>query len=340
MMHAIIEPSVLIWDKDELIEGLENDDIKNKYSNLSSDIISLIAILQKDWKDYLNHKIYLRPELVILLNDQIPFSDIHDIYGEMFDLQSKVLTFLANSSFEDYAYNNSQVEMVPDFLLNYYSSEIKEELGSLYNFVLGNLEHVAIFGSKNSSYFSSQNTTNFPEMISYNMTSKTGNIKYYDNIQKLDSYFNFQYNNKNYQGILKIGQIMVSETRCIEKYFDRLKRKFKESPKHKPPHGWGTHLFISEDNADILLQDAIWDIEHPESQFLYALDDIFGKKIIHAFPEENNVADNSYHGYPVCDRDTYIYLQEKYREANPSYPSHSTWQNADIPNYIRRELLS
>jgi hypothetical protein len=339
MMHAIIEPSVLIWDKDELIEGLENDDIKNKYSNLSSDIISLIAILQKDWKDYLNHKIYLRPELVILLNDQIPFSDIHDIYGEMFDLQSKVLTFLANSSFEDYTFNNSHIEMIPNFHLNYYSSEIKDELDSLYNFALNKLDQVAIFGSNNSSFFYSQNTTNFPEIISYITTNKTDSIKYYDTISKLDSYFDVQYNNKNYQGILRTGQIMVSGIECIEKYFNRLKRKFNESPKHKPPHGWGTHLFISKDEADELLQNAIWNIEHPDSRFLYGILNLFGKNIIHAFPEENIVAENSYHGYPICDKDTYTYLQEKYREANPSYPIRSTWQNADIPNYVRRELL-
>jgi hypothetical protein len=334
MMHAIIEPSVLIWNENEFYE--ETESIQVKYDLLTNELISLIRTIEENSSEYIAHKILFRSEFIDMLFSQIPFKDLSEIVGySTKDLQEVVFNFLVTiqNDYEIY-YNEDNTEIASAFLQPYYSEGIKNEVTYMINHIK-NVEDITIIGLKESSFYTYYINNKLQKEIPLTTEDNSARVKIFDSESELNSYFDMQYNFKNYQGVLKTGKILVLGTECIEKYFNRLKRKFNESPKHKPPTGWGTHIFISDKDADDGLQTAVWDTERENSHFLYA--NIDG--IIHEFPP-TNIIDNSYHGYPICDEETYIRLQEKFKESHPSYKAHATWQSADISGALKRKLLS
>ncbi len=342
MMNAMIEPSIFIWNKNELTESLENEELKNKYFFLQQELILLIQFLEEDRPEYLLHKIYLRPELIEILLTQISLLKDEDIErvldSSLHDLRTPIYSFLANQ-FEDYPIDTGICYEHP-ILSDYYDEQIREEVMGMYHYAIHSLKDVTIFGLKESSFYTVNNLQNQPKEISFNnpTNSSITKINYFDTIDSLNHYFNVQYTNKNYQGVLKTGTIMVFGSDCIKKYYDRLTRKYVLSPKHSPfpikgKRNAGTHIFLDKNEANTILQEAIWDESRSNSHFLYAVVELYGELIIHAFPT-TNVVDNTYHGYPICEENIYIYLQDEFRKLHPNYSKRSTWQNDVVSNQI------
>lgn len=341
MMHAIIEPSVLIWDKDEFEQAILNDSLKKKYEKLIQDLVYLIKQLQEERPDYLKHKVYLRPELSILLYSQFPFNDTVDIFeNSPFDLIASLTEFLMKTDFEDYDCTYILADSFPDFCLDYYGQDAKTEVCYLYNFIFSKMEDVTLFGLSDSAFQKHLGSEGI--IIKNSNAFKT--ITHLKSETEVDVFFNNAFGNKNYQGIVKTGLLYLCGTNSIEKYFFRLKRKYELSPKHSPKYlpargyGWGTHIFAEDAEASEALQEAIWNEDALNSHFLYALIQIYGKNIIHEFPI-TNITDNSYHGYPVCDEKTYLFLQDEYRKINPDYPKNANWQSGELPSFIRKRLI-
>lgn len=114
---AVLDIASFIWDKDDFKNN------SNKYYKLSDQLLEVIGVFNQIKPSFL-----LRDELLSEMIKGFPF---HELPTNFYDFGTVVYSFLGNLGNRIYSINSTKMDKIfsdPNLLLDYYTSETKEEI--------------------------------------------------------------------------------------------------------------------------------------------------------------------------------------------------------------------